>query len=185
MKKKILTIISILSLIPYVNAASYNSNMTGITVTPSKNEGGGSCNSGSYWIGFTQATYKFQGLRVSFYDESGKQVGSTFDSWDWGKYFEKNYLDSTSFYSYVDDEKLTLEKIETILTAIDNIEAEYEKVKELTIIKTSHESYSKIQAEYNKLRGYSLLVIKYVNALGNNVSKDFLSQKTIVKLIFY
>lgn len=184
MKKVLIIIMILLLLMPTIKAADYNSNMTGITVTPSKNSGDESCNSSNYWIGATQAPYKFQGLRISFYDEKGKQVGNTFDSWDWGKYYEQNYLSKTKFDSYNSDhdEKLTVKKIDTILEIVNNVEAEYEKVKELNKIESSHESYIKIQTEYNKIKDYSLLVVKYVELLGKNGSKDFLDQKTIAKL---
>ena len=182
MKKKILILILSLLLIPSIDAADYSSNMTGITVTPSKNTGGGSCNSGSYWIGYTQAEYKFQGLRISFYNEKGEQVGNTFDSWDWGDTFERNYLSSTGFYSDLSDEKITSGKIDTIISAIDTIEKEYEKIKDLQSIASSHESYKIISGEYKKISGYSLLVVKYYKALGAQERNNFLYNKKIAKL---
>ena len=59
--------------------SSLQENMTGGYIKPSTGQGGlgGSCqNACAYYIGFTQDVYMTTGLRVTFYDTNGNQVGN-------------------------------------------------------------------------------------------------------------
>ncbi len=124
--KKIFIAIVMFCGITQVNAESLNGNMTGITVTPTVNSSSDSeCNSRNYWIGFTQPEYKLQGLRISVYDESGKQVGNTIDTWTWGDGYAKpyNYGGFSGTGEKIEQTKYTeiLKLVEQVKTSITNL----------------------------------------------------------------
>ena len=103
MKKIIILILTFL--IP-LSIKAINSNVTGGSVKPSYNISSGDCDSYSYWVGFTQGHYQTQGLRVTFFDATGKQVGNTVDVYVWAPAFFNEYATSYSnTYNKINDAK--------------------------------------------------------------------------------
>ena len=82
--KKVSIILAIFFIFIFkANAASYDSNVSG-GVGDTNQQLGNSCTEPNYYILDRGAKYKLQGLRISFYDEGGQRIGTTFDNWDWG-----------------------------------------------------------------------------------------------------
>jgi hypothetical protein len=79
-------------------SSSLEGNMTGGYIKPSTGQGGSGGsgkNACAYYIGFTQSSYMTTGLRVTFYDTNGNQVGNTVDVWYWLSkfdYWNKNFV---------------------------------------------------------------------------------------------
>lgn len=123
MKKVLLILILNVFTFSIVSGASYDSNLTGAVIKPSSSTGG-TCIGSNYWIGFTQRNYKAQGLRFSFYDESGLQVGNSIDIWAWGKKFEDEY--SKSIGDKFDEQYMSgwIETLNTINNSINEIGAQ-------------------------------------------------------------
>ena len=91
--KKMKFMLATLLLLPSLVLArsSLEGNMTGGYIKPSTGQGGSGGsgqNACAYYIGFTQDVYMTTGLRVTFYDNSGNQVGNTVDVWYWLPKFE-------------------------------------------------------------------------------------------------
>ena len=100
--KKTKFILATLLLLPSLVLArsSLEGNMTGGYIKPSTGQGGsgGSCqNACAYYIGFTQDVYMTTGLRVTFYDTNGNQVGNTVDVWYWLPKFETEFNWNNNF----------------------------------------------------------------------------------------
>lgn len=94
MKNSVKIIIAFLIMFPFsINAATYKTDITGAKVAPSSGSGGSTCTATNYYVGFYTASYALQGIRVSYYNDEGKQVGNTVDVWVWGPafYYAKNY----------------------------------------------------------------------------------------------
>ena len=105
MKKMKLMLVTLLLLPSLVLArSSLEGNMTGGYINPSTGEGGAGGsgqNACAYYIGFTQENYMTTGLRITFFDTNGKQVGDTIDVWYWLPAFEKEFDWDKNF---IDDE---------------------------------------------------------------------------------
>ena len=108
MKKMKLMLVTLLLLPSLVLArSSLEGNMTGGTIIPStNNDSSTSDNSCVYYFGFSgfdngKPEYMTNGLRVTFFDEKGKQVGNTVDVWYWLPSFE---------YDWISNETLVEEK---------------------------------------------------------------------------
>ena len=77
--KKIL--IFIITFIFMTHVSAYDSNVAGVIVKPSVSTSvtDKSCPTGAYYLA-GQKSYML-GLRISFYDNTGKQIGKTIDVW--------------------------------------------------------------------------------------------------------
>lgn len=94
--KKTKFMLATLLLLPSLVLArsSLEGNMTGGYINPSTGQGGSGGsgkNACAYYIGFNVEWAMLNGLRITFYDMSGKQVGNTVDVWYWLKPFEDEY----------------------------------------------------------------------------------------------
>lgn len=88
--KKTKFMLATLLLLPSLVLArsSLEGNMTGGYIKPSTGQGGSGGsgqNACAYYIGFADDWAMLSGLRITFYDMSGKQVGNTVDVWYWLK----------------------------------------------------------------------------------------------------
>ena len=112
--KKIKKLLILLFVFPTLVLAgsSLEGNMTGGSITPSPGGGGGGSNPNYncvYYFGYSgtipktiKPKYATNGLRVTFFDENGKQVGNTVDVWYWLSafyYWNDNYV-STNNYGF-------------------------------------------------------------------------------------
>lgn len=85
MKKIIITLILLILFPVTVLAKDVGANLQGITIyRPGQGQntssgGGGSCGTNPFW--FSQNT-PLEGLRITFYSQSGKQIGTTVDIWN-------------------------------------------------------------------------------------------------------
>ena len=106
--KKIRKLLILLFVFPTMVLAgsSLEGNMTGGSITPSPGGGGGGSNPNYncvYYFGYSGKSYMTNGLRVTFFDENGKQVGNTVDVWYWLPKFEtefnwnSNYVSTNSY----------------------------------------------------------------------------------------
>ena len=117
----------ILILIPFtVNATSYDANVQGSSYQSPDAAGDGNvtCKDLQYKIQSFGNTYYLQGIRVTFYSDSGEKVGRTVDVWTYGKnaagnfpmgkdnyvgdnfyYYENSIGHTKNYYSKVDYSK--------------------------------------------------------------------------------
>ena len=106
MKKMKLILVTLLLLPSLVLAhSSLEGNMTGDYINPSTGQGGSGGsgqNACAYYIGFTQDIYMTNGLRVTFYDTDGKQIGNTIDVWYWLPKFEQAFGWNKNFIKQAD-----------------------------------------------------------------------------------
>ncbi|MBQ4634102.1 MAG: hypothetical protein IJB71_02000 [Bacilli bacterium] len=164
--KKVSIILAIFFIFIFkANAASYDSNVSG-GVGDTNQQLGDSCNEQNYYILDRGAKYKLQGLRISFYDESGNKVGDTFDEWAWGNISARK------------GEKPSLQNITTILDRIEVIEHVTIDMKNSgkTSFSSSEASImTTIRKELEKIN--SLITDDYETAL-----KNFVSSRTLANL---
>lgn len=120
--KKIKTLLILFLIFPTLVSASSSleGNMTGGSIYPSFG-GGGSSNPNYncvYYFGFSgvdsktkKPQYATNGLRVTFFDKSGRQVGNTIDVWYWLEafyYWRGEYVSTTDYGFKIYRSKSTL-----------------------------------------------------------------------------
>ena len=79
----------ILILLP-IGVKAYSTNMTGNVIESSTGGSSASSHCG-YYIGFAGESYMFYGLRITYYNLEGQQIGNTVDVWVWKDLFARNW----------------------------------------------------------------------------------------------
>lgn len=194
--KKTKFMLATLLLLPSLVLArsSLEGNMTGGYIKPSTGQGGSGGsgqNACAYYIGFTQDVYMTTGLRVTFYDNSGNQVGNTVDVWYWLPKFETVFNWNNNFVKQDNGtfvNSLGFKVGQTTSTKFTPYISKYEYVKEnreLIVMKEGNTYtyyYDDASRYFGEAKGdYSKSPLVYTNKADRSYLKEYFTTPSVME----
>lgn len=194
--KKTKFMLATLLLLPSLVLArsSLEGNMTGGYINPSTGQGGAGGsgkNACAYYIGFTQDVYMTTGLRVTFYDTNGNQVGNTVDVWYWLPKFETEFNWNNNFVKQDNGtfvNSLGFKVGQTTSTKFTPYISKYEYVKEdreLIVMKEGNTYtyyYDDDSRFFGEAKGdYSKSPLVYTNKMDRSYLKEYFTTPSVME----
>lgn len=194
--KKTKFMLATLLLLPSLVLArsSLEGNMTGSYINPSTGQGGSGGsgkNACAYYIGFTQHVYMTSGLRVTFYDTNGNQVGNTVDVWYWLPKFGTEFNWNSNFVKQDNGtfvNSLGFKVGQTTSTKFTPYISKYEYVnenRELIVMKEGNTYtyyYDDDSRYFGEAKGdYSKSPLVYTNKADRSYLKEYFTTPAVVE----